>query len=375
MAKGFDSRDTLVRGPETIKRWTKLLVEAGTAAVITQDGAYRSTHWPGGNAVPGGHWFVGHMPFSKLQVYRVDTRDRTLKVGGDFLLQYPAHIPTEMEVTVFYKVVNPQIVALEIADPLSHLRQWTVEAIRHSINRLGDEEYLRGEDASHDILNYLKGQGVEDQLGIQVYDVQISQLDAQQEIQTRLGLRELQLLTAAEANIAQTVSHNPAHLAIKYPELYTNLLEVVKSLAINNFDPQALPNPEQAEQLMSLLSAFTPGQSQASPNIAGYRHRMQAECAALRRLGFDVTLKEDTNGDCYAAVRRQDAGRPPLQMYLVCGSTYPQTAPQAYVEVAGEQRDFTSAVIEGWTPECSLEDVVAEAVDFFSFALEGGSNQ
>jgi hypothetical protein len=372
----FDLSDTLVQGPQTVTtyKWeTWLPVASGTAAVITQDGAYKQTLWPGHNWLPGGYWLVGYLPFSTLQVYRVSVKDRILEVEDDFLVQYPAVIPVHLSVALCYRVIQPEVVALAIEKPLSHLRHYVLEAMRYTVNYLEYKEFLTGGHAPGDIRRYLESQQLEHNLGIQILGVQIGKVNAEQEIQAQTIFRLLVEEAITKRNIAGKMPLTVEEIKRYNPELYEKTLDTLTRLIVGGINPAVLTatDPEMAKTYIELLGV-DPGGGPAR-RVTDDHTSVQAECAALRGLGFDVSLRQGDDGNHYALVSGRPPHHPPLQIYLACAATYPQTAPQVGVHVAGEPRDFTSSVIQGWTPKYTLEDVIAEAVNFFGYLLERGA--
>ncbi|MCB0209627.1 MAG: SPFH domain-containing protein [Anaerolineae bacterium] len=404
--KAHISEYDLVGSPDTIPgpKWMrKLRVDAGTAAVITLDGAYRET------LPPGGHMLIKYPLFRECKVYRVNTKDRQLRVEtqGELIIQEPAPVPVDLTTMVTYRVAEPRVVALEFSTPLGNLYDFALEAMRDAVNRLHFEEFMQGGHAAEYILQHLQGRGLKEYLGIQVLNVQVSSLRPDEDVrkllvQEQIGVRtelaeiqqekvrhqweqDQQLNQAmTQRDIAKLIELNPEYVALFLPDQYSEIvgdstkiqtkrLKVLIEMAKNGIIPQdTLTRLNLADALGDAVGVLSsaPATSQLGSGGEPTRQasisadeRIQQECSALIARAYDVVVKDEPGGYYYIIVNLNDYEEQDVRVYFVCTQDYPNHPPQVTIEVDGSEKEFRST--HSWHYKRTMLDILGEIEAFY----------
>lgn len=400
----------LVWGPEKIvgpKLTRKLRVDEGTNAVVTLDGLYRET------LPPGGHVFAQYPLFRQCKVYYVDVKDRqvTVETKDELIVTEPAPVPIDLSIVVTYRVVEPRIVALEVSSPISALFDYAVEAMRDAVKRSKFEDLLVGGQVASLIYRHLQSRELDRYLGIQVLNVQIASVAADERVrgllvEESIGLREEQALTDRKMHVARrdlqiemekalnqgrvadAMRLTPEYVYLTNPEmfemLYGNrrvtdelrlqgLIELARSGMI---DVSALLG-DSADFAQALGKMLTGRQTidQPVPSLpsgptlpevmVSARERLEQEYLSLKEKGFQVSLRQDV-GVYYVVIALRDAEDSTLDIYFACTEHYPEEKPTLFVELDGVQQEFDSVTIRNWDYQSTLGQVVREVLTFYA---------
>jgi regulator of protease activity HflC (stomatin/prohibitin superfamily) len=409
--------EDLVMGPEVvtgIKAFQKKRVDEGEAAVVTLDGKYRET-------LPPGPIYLAKFPvLTQCKMYFVKTRDRQLTVSttGELTIQQPAPVLVDLSTVVSYRVVDPRIVALEVDKPLSTLFDFTLDAMRHAVQRMQFDEFLVGGQAANWILQALRARGLREYLGLEIINVSTSHIGAnervrqlmtdeslrQREVDVELGEQAARHQAALQQqldeaynqrDVSKLIDLTPEYLALYNPELFATvfgnrqatdelkLQALVEMAKMGVISPSALSGGGQdlTQVLLGMLGgqsgqsvAIGPGQAPGDNSMLGLSsgaresaaQRLKDEYAALESAGYNVVFNQLGSGEYAIAVVLQDEEGHTLTIYLVCTNQYPVQPPQVFVELDGQEEQYQSALVRNWSLEHTTVDVVGEVMRYYS---------
>lgn len=406
--------EDLVTGPEVITgpKWLKKeRVDEGEAAVVTLDGKFREI-------LPPGPIYLAKYPvFTQCKMYYVKTKDRQLTVSttGELTIMHPAPVLVDLSVVITYRVTDPRVVALEVENPVGTLFDFTLEAMRHAVQRMQFEEFLVGGQASNWILQTLRARGLREYLGLEMVNVNISHIGANERVQQLLAdeslrQREVDLDVREQAtrhqaelqrqldqaynerDISKLIDLTPEFVALYKPELFATAFgdrqltdqmklqvlaemakagiggEKLENMVLGVLDAQGMSSgaSSPAFGMGAPIGALTGGGPNSSPSPPNTVQRLRNEYAALQNAGYNVMFNQLDTGDYVMVVILQDEDGDTLNIYIACSPQYPLQSPQVFVELNGVEEQYQSALLRNWTSENTTVEVVREVMRYYS---------
>lgn len=404
----------LVKGPIKIDRglFSRFRVYEGTEAVVVLDGQYHET------VRPGGHFTMAFPILRRLEQYVVDIRDRALDVHvwDDLRIAYRTTdnvemaIPISLRIIVGYRVVDSATIALKVQSPLGTLYDYVLEAMRMVVARTRYEDFQYGTHAGQLILQNLTQRGLDSYLGIQPINVQVAEIggaeaidsstlddytalrDAERKTRTteiaEESRRRMELQDALNrGDVAKAINMSPEYLLRYHPDMYERvfgnqaqsealklqaIVELVRSgmVSANQLGISGLLGTPGAPALNQNLLTSGTNTTTTAPNqtfqsfVIG-RERILKDVQDLLSTGLQAQAHQ-SGDEMLVTVGLQDADGHALVIYLKCPPNYPQVPPEMFVELDGQQQQFSALTLDQWTPTATLGALVAEVMTAFA---------
>jgi hypothetical protein len=397
-----------------------LRIDEGKQAVLTLDGRYQET------IDAGGRFMGGYNPLRQKLVRLVDMRDRqlTVEVSNELTIRDPAPLQVELlAVVVSYRVTDSRLVSLQHQHPLGTLFDYVVESMQHAVARLQYDDFLTGGSAGQVMLNHIGQRQLDQYLGIQVINTQVSRIKGQAEVDSLLRSRWTEVQRASldaqtmaigrqaereqdlqdainDGDISKVAALTPELVARRYPELWTSmfgdrkitdaaltnaLIELAKMGAVDVGPLLAGMNLPGGGGRKSLSTGGSPGGQQLRglgsgqdvtparqtaaeewPSGLPVSERLVEEAARIEKaFGVAPVIRQDGLGTVLH-VDLQLAGGRKLEIFLVCPPGFPAAAPNAGVVVDGIEEAFASRALQQWTSRRSLVEIVDDVVQYHS---------
>jgi hypothetical protein len=290
------------------------------------------------------------------------------------------------------------------------------------VARLQYEDFLTGGSAGQVMLSHIGQRQLDQYLGIQVINTQVSRIKGQGDVDGLLRRRwtevqEAQLAAQTmgigrqaereqdlqdainDGDISKVAALTPELVARRYPELWTSMFgdrKITDAALTNALIELAKMGAVDVGPLLagmnlpgggrpSLNTGGAPGGQQlrglsSGQNVAPGRPSLAGEWPAgmpvserlveeADRIEKSFGVRPEIGQDGHGTVLRLDltvAGGRKLEIFLACPPGYPASAPSCGVVVDGTEDTFASRTLQNWTSRRSLVEVVDDVVQYHS---------
>lgn len=368
----------------------KYEVREGFCAVITEGGAFKEI------LSPGFYYLNKYKLFRDVKASLVDMRMKQLNMETSrvFSMRFPVPVQLELNLTVEYRVADPELVALKIEEPLHALYDRVNQALGPLISNLNYNEVLQNRDEfSERILQKINGLRLAKTIGLEVNNIIITKLKALDSGDDALSRQIMDEYTTVRnwqvdsAILANTQMDIMTMLKQASPDKRIELLQDMVDKGFmdpaGGFLNQPTLNNQQSYQpnqsMNELLSGFIGGQTNqfSTQNQLGNHQlnsgkfankgqdrdlRMRDEIRLFKQIpGINVDTKTGLDDDGLPngffnfriQAPKQSGGE--VVCYFACSPDYPSEPPLMMVEVDGDDYPFESSNLRNWRQQYLVE--------------------